>query len=158
MSDPRCPKHGVTQVWKRKFEGEDVECCFICGTPMCTEQREQLEQTKPEPVTIRTFAVYREHANTTDGNHPLPYYAGGLCEEAGEIWREIKRNVWHGHPLNRDKLREEIGDALWLLDQLAKHLGFPLEECATDNVVKLSARYPEGFSEERSRNREDSDV
>ena len=111
-----------------------------------------------EAVAIESFAAYREHASRTDGNHPIEYYAGGLCEEAGEIWKMVKREVYHGHDRHtKEQDLDEIGDALWLLDQYAKHRGVTLSEAASFNVGKLRARYPSGFSQEASINRKEGD-
>jgi NTP pyrophosphatase (non-canonical NTP hydrolase) len=49
------------------------------------------------------------------------------------------------------------GAALYFVDQLAALAvleGGTIEDVAAANIAKLRARYPEGFSEERSRNRE----
>lgn len=77
----------------------------------------------------------------------------GLCGEAGEVAELIKKWVGHGHPLEKDKIKEELGDVLWYLAALATHMGFSLEVVARENIDKLKARYPDGFSEERSAQR-----
>ena len=50
---------------------------------------------------------------------------------------------------------EELGDVLWYCAELACGLGVTLEEVAMKNIGKLRRRYPEGFSAERSINREE---
>jgi NTP pyrophosphatase (non-canonical NTP hydrolase) len=45
-------------------------------------------------------------------------------------------------PLDRDHLREELGDALWCLTAVGHCLGIDLDELATANIEKLRARYP----------------
>lgn len=43
---------------------------------------------------------------------------------------------------------------LWYLAVLAGECGLTLDDIAQANIAKLRARFPDGFSEERSRNRE----
>lgn len=81
--------------------------------------------------------------------------AMGLAGEAGEVVDYLKKVLHHGHTLDRDKLTKEIGDVLWYCAILSHINGVPLSEVAAENMRKLRARYPDGFSEERSRNRAD---
>ena len=77
----------------------------------------------------------------------------GLCGEAGEAMDLLKKHRFHGHELNRDALVKELGDVAWYLAEAATALDMDLEEILIRNVEKLKARYPEGFSTERSVNR-----
>ncbi|MEL6177405.1 MAG: nucleoside triphosphate pyrophosphohydrolase family protein [Myxococcota bacterium] len=77
----------------------------------------------------------------------------GLAGEAGEAADLIKKHLFHDHPLDRDKLRDELGDVLWYVATLARTLDLDLAQVAQRNIDKLRIRYPEGFSAERSRNR-----
>ena len=80
----------------------------------------------------------------------------GLTGEAGEVADIIKKIVGHKHPLDADtekKLLKELGDVLWYIATLCESLGFNLYSVAEENIAKLKARYPEGFSTERSINR-----
>lgn len=77
----------------------------------------------------------------------------GLAGEAGEAADLVKKHLFHDHPLDRDKLRSELGDVLWYIATLADAVGLQLGDIAQFNVDKLKARYPEGFSSERSQNR-----
>ena len=78
----------------------------------------------------------------------------GLCGESGEVIDLVKKHVSHGHPLNREKLIDELGDVAWYLAECAEAIGITLEDVLTHNIEKLKKRYPEGFSTERSINRE----
>ena len=49
---------------------------------------------------------------------------------------------------------EEIGDVAWYIAEIAYALNVDLETVLTKNIEKLKKRYPEGFSVERSLNRE----
>jgi NTP pyrophosphatase (non-canonical NTP hydrolase) len=66
----------------------------------------------------------------------------------------IKKLTAHGHDISKEALAEELGDVLWYLAEAATALELKLNDIAQMNVDKLAARYPEGFSQERSRNRE----
>jgi NTP pyrophosphatase (non-canonical NTP hydrolase) len=85
----------------------------------------------------------------------LAAMALGVAGEAGEVADLVKKHVAHGHELSREKLTKELGDVMWYLAALARLAGIDLSEVATENARKLRARYPDGFSEERSKNRLD---
>ena len=79
----------------------------------------------------------------------------GIAGEGGECADIWKKYLHQGHPLDREKLIKEAGDVLWYIAELAAGLGVTLEEIATRNIEKLSARYPDGhFDAERSIHRE----
>jgi NTP pyrophosphatase (non-canonical NTP hydrolase) len=79
----------------------------------------------------------------------------GLCGESGEAIDIVKKWLAQGHELDRQKLAKELGDIAWYLAETAYALDIPLEEILQSNIEKLKIRYPEGFSSERSRNREE---
>jgi NTP pyrophosphatase (non-canonical NTP hydrolase) len=82
----------------------------------------------------------------------------GIAGEAGEVADIIKKIVGHGHPLDvptKDKLNKELGDVLWYVATLCYALNLQMEDVAEANIYKLRTRYPEGFSTERSMNRND---
>ena len=74
----------------------------------------------------------------------------GLCGESGEVIDIVKKHLAQGHELDRDKLIKELGDVAWYLAETATALDVDLEEVLAGNIAKLKARYPEGFSTERS--------
>ena len=82
-------------------------------------------------------------------------WALGLCGEAGEAAEIVKKHYYHGHPVDYDGLEKELGDCLYYLSVFAHSFGLDLEQIALHNVEKLKKRYPERFSEERSRNRDE---
>ena len=77
----------------------------------------------------------------------------GLCGESGEEIDLVKKHLSQGHSLDREALAKELGDVAWYLAETAYVLGYPLEEIFRMNLEKLSARYPDGFSTERSLHR-----
>ena len=96
---------------------------------------------------------YQHNAARTLGDADLRILALGLCGEAGEAAEIVKKHMGHGHDLDVDNLAKELGDVLWYVAALATALDVNLSQVAQANVAKLRARYPDGFSEERSRNR-----
>ena len=78
----------------------------------------------------------------------------GLCGESGEAIDIVKKHLHQGHELDREKLIKELGDIAWYLAETAAALDVSLEEVLERNIEKLRSRYPEGFSPDRSVNRE----
>ena len=81
--------------------------------------------------------------------------AAGLAEEAGEVLGLVRKRLYMGHPLDRERITRELGDALWCLAAVATCLGVTLDDVAATNVEKLARRYPEGYSDQASRARMD---
>lgn len=82
-------------------------------------------------------------------------HAMGLAGEAGEVVEMLKKSFYHGHDLSPAALAGELGDVLWYMARLADDFGLDMENIARLNVNKLKRRYPEGFSHDASRNRDD---
>ena len=78
----------------------------------------------------------------------------GLAGEGGEIADRIKKQRFQNHAQDYEKLKEELGDVCWYVALMATGLGVPLSDIFSQNVEKLKKRYPEGFSSEKSINRE----
>lgn len=78
----------------------------------------------------------------------------GLCGESGEAIDLMKKHLYQGHELDQDKLIKELGDIAWYLAEAATGLNIDLSEVLQRNLNKLHARYPQGFSTERSLHRE----
>lgn len=66
----------------------------------------------------------------------------------------VKKHIFHGHPLDKTRLETHVRNLLGSIDFAAKAGGSSLDDILTRNVAKLKARYPDGFSTERSINRE----
>lgn len=77
----------------------------------------------------------------------------GIASETGEIAEAIKHAEFHGHTLDHNNLKLELGDLLWYLSALCSHYGWSLGAIAEANIHKLSTRYPDGFDPRRSRDR-----
>lgn len=79
----------------------------------------------------------------------------GLAGEAGEAADLIKKHLHHAAPLDRDKLKKELGDVLWYLTLACRLGGFTLEDVMRTNIAKLRARHPNGWSPESQRAKAD---
>lgn len=79
----------------------------------------------------------------------------GLCGESGEVIDIVKKHLHQGHELDKEKLIKELGDIAWYLAEAAYALDVDLSSVLEGNINKLKARYPEGFSVDKSINRED---
>lgn len=77
----------------------------------------------------------------------------GLCGESGEAIDIVKKHLAQGHELDKEKLAKELGDVAWYLAETATAIGYNLEDIFQMNIDKLKKRYPEGFSVEKSVNR-----
>lgn len=74
----------------------------------------------------------------------------GLTGEAGEVADLLKKHLFQGHDLPRERIIEELGDLMWYVALTANLLGMSLGEIMQVNVDKLWQRYPEGFRPEDS--------
>ena len=82
----------------------------------------------------------------------------GLCGESGEVADLVKKYRFQGHDLDLDHVAKELGDIAWYLAVGAYSIGYNLEKILQMNVDKLKARYPDGFSTDRSLHRAENDV
>jgi NTP pyrophosphatase (non-canonical NTP hydrolase) len=89
----------------------------------------------------------------------LMYCGLKLAGEAGEVAENIGKalrddglmfqhdNGYVPQPVSlerREKLRKELGDALWYISQAATELGLSLEDIAEANLAKLADRQARG--------------
>lgn len=110
-----------------------------------------------------TINEYQELAMRTvntelEKNDMLINSVMGLCGESGEAIDIVKKWFAHGHELDREHLKKELGDIAWYLAEAATALDISLDEVLEANIEKLKKRYPEGFATENSVNRKDGDV
>ena len=110
-----------------------------------------------DELTLNQYQKYAARTAGAGGNgeRRLIIAALGLAGEAGEFANMVKKLTAHGHEISPHELADELGDVLWYLSEAATAVGLQLGDLAQQNVEKLRKRYPEGFSEERSKNRED---
>ena len=79
----------------------------------------------------------------------------GLTGEAGEVADLIKKHLYQGHDLPREKVVEELGDLMWYIALTANLIGKGMEEIMQANIDKLWSRYPNGFRAEDSIHRKE---
>jgi NTP pyrophosphatase (non-canonical NTP hydrolase) len=85
----------------------------------------------------------------------------GMSAESGEFMEIIKKIVFQGKEPSEENihhLKRELGDVLWYIAQACIGLNVSLSDVIQMNFDKLSARYPQGFSINRSEHRPQSDV
>lgn len=105
------------------------------------------------------FAEYQELARRTQ-NPSLSladrrmHALHGMSSEVGEI-HGIYQKTFQGHMLEVEKVIDEMGDLMWFIAEMADVIGVSLEGIAKHNITKLRKRYPEGFNEDCSINREE---
>ena len=103
---------------------------------------------------------YQQLAQRTSPNDHERIVNGclGLAGESGECCDIVKKVLFQGHNLDREKLCDELGDVLWYIAETAAGLGVTLDDIAERNINKLRNRYPNGFDPERSIHRPEYEV
>ena len=95
-------------------------------------------------------------------NVPLLLTAGlGLGSEGGEFQEIIKKIFFQGKPLTDENvyhMKRELGDIIFYWVNACRALNLDPNDVIQENINKLSARYPNGFSIERSEKREKGDI
>jgi NTP pyrophosphatase (non-canonical NTP hydrolase) len=100
-----------------------------------------------------TLDDYQKQAATTalfsgDEFMDLLHWTLGVGGEAGEITEKIKKIVRDKNgkvtDSDREDLMKEVGDVLWYLAVLARHLGYSFNEVAEVNLAKLKSRHVRG--------------
>lgn len=111
-----------------------------------TEYQEKAKRTKPDPeiIYMRMWESRQLFVQLDQASH-------GLSDEVGEIGSAIEKWMYYGQELDTLNLKEEIGDCLWYLAQMANALGMKLEDIASSNIKKLETRYPDRFTTEDSK-------
>lgn len=85
----------------------------------------------------------------------LVHGALGMSGETGETVDLIKKHFAFGKPLDLEKLKLELGDVVYYMNLIILTIGSSWEEIMELNHKKLSARYPEGFSQKAALERKD---
>ena len=112
-------------------------------------------------MTINEYQIAALRTAQTDklsASDLLINSALGLCGESGEVADIVKKFRFQGHDLDFDHIAKELGDVAWYLAVGAYAIGFDLESIFRMNKEKLKARYPDGFSTDRSLHRAENDV
>jgi NTP pyrophosphatase (non-canonical NTP hydrolase) len=101
-----------------------------------------------EPVVVENLNEYqrlsRKTAMVVKTDHPIVYPTLGLTNEAGEFAGKVKKIFRDKNGViddaDREALKQELGDVLWYLAQIATELGVTLEDVASSNLTKLFDR------------------
>ena len=112
-------------------------------------------------MTINEYqaaALRTAQADKLTANELLLNSALGLCGESGEVADLLKKHRFQGHNLDLDHVAKELGDIAWYLAVGAYAIGYDLETILQMNMDKLEARYPDGFSADRSLHRAENDI
>ena len=125
---------------------------LVDGLMYCEHLKAKLKEVAFTPNDYQVAAL--RSAKALDSNGFIQNGILGLCGETGEIADHIKKHQFQDHELDKQHLIEELGDVCWYIAILAHGLGTDLETVMKGNVNKLMKRYPQGFSSERSLNRE----
>lgn len=109
-----------------------------------------------------TFDEYQALAERTINPHlgtqeMLKHGVFGLAAEAGEV-AGLFQKEYQGHLLTDEALIKELGDVLWMVAEICTAKRIPMDSVAETNIEKLKARYPDGFTSDRSLHRKESDI
>lgn len=68
----------------------------------------------------------------------------GLAEEAGEVVGKFAKALRKGVEVDKEAVKKELGDVLWMLAEVCTVLDLDLEDVAIANVHKLQDRLERG--------------
>ena len=116
--------------------------------------------TSEASIDCDTFLVRIENLQDADvlWSQPQRLLTGaiGICSEGGELLDIVKKISFQGKEPSeelRNKVKNELGDVMWYVQQVLITMEWDLEEVLAENTKKLSGRYPEGFDVDKSENR-----
>ena len=81
----------------------------------------------------------------------------GMVGEIGEL-HSLYQKKYQGHEFDRHHAMSEISDLLLFIAEYCSAVGLNLDDVMQYNIDKLIARYPDGFSEEKSLHRSEGDI
>lgn len=90
-------------------------------------------------MTIKEYQAF-----ATLGHRPgngLVVHSLGIVGEVGEVIDCIKKSMRDEVPIDREHLKEELGDVLWYICNIATEAHIDIEDVVNANVDKLKRRY-----------------
>ena len=94
-----------------------------------------------------TFDEYQELTGRTRSTYcDTVYVAAKLPIEAGEAAQHAIKAYYHGKKVDLSALRDELGDTLWHVAELAKDYGLSMDDIAQANIAKLRQRHGERYN------------
>ena len=112
-----------------------------------------------EKVSERTEKKFPDGKELDTMQMELLHAAIGISTEAGEILDAFKKHLIYGKDLDLINVAEELGDVTWYMAIITRYLkniaGATLEDdILRINIEKLTARYPEKFTEDAALKRD----
>ena len=104
-------------------------------------------------IDTDTYHLFK-HANVSNENIRLLHAGLGLLTEAEEFLQPVLKSILEGVDLDKTNLKEELGDSQWYGAIACDALGTTFEAEQERNIAKLTARYPEKFTEDKAINRD----
>jgi len=92
---------------------------------------------------LRTDYANYSDFHTGDVSARLDYSTIGLVTESSKILDLIKKSKKSLHPLDKQKIIEELGDLLWYLNLTLDELGISFEDIMEASLDKINKKYPE---------------
>ena len=93
-------------------------------------------------AALRTdYASYNDF-HTGDASPRLDYATMGLVTESAKILDILKKTKKNIQPLDREKVKEELGDIMWYLNLTLDELGFSFDEILQASLSKIDKKYP----------------
>lgn len=119
-------------------------------------QRKDLISTQQAVTKLTRYGAreLEQPPPATEESYMLIWNLLGLIGEASEFADVCLAAIANGHMPDSAKAAGEMGDIQWYINAIATELGISMNDVLEHNVAKLRARYPEGYTAERSSNRE----
>ena len=95
-------------------------------------------------VNFYQQVAMRTCRHTPGSQQALVEAALGLAGETGEAVDIVKKTMFGGHPLDKEKLLLEMGDIAWYLAEMCLALNVSFQDILEMNIKKLEKRYPKG--------------
>ena len=125
--------------------------CFGASFDDC-KRCKKMNGKEYQKLAMRTCSILYENK---EGR--LHHAVFGLTSEAGEV-AGILQKVYQGHEFDKEHIKKELGDCLWMIAEACEALDLDMDDVMQTNIDKLKARYPEGFSADRSLHRKEGDI
>src|SRR5215469_17615518 len=77
---------------------------------------------------LRVYRLSPSHFDSAEWQTQVTLGALGLAGEAGEVANIVKKAVFHGKTLDREHLRDELGDVFWYFALLCDGANLSLQE------------------------------
>lgn len=94
-------------------------------------------------------------ASLTPEKADLLHMAVGVSGESGELLDAVKKYVVYNKDLDRENVKEELGDIYFYLDRIHQVTGISREDAIRACIDKLRVRYANGYSDKAAQERAD---